>query len=197
MQRSMRAIYAFALWVSAAPALSAPFTVTVRGVDGRPLPGAVVQLRTAHMPSPSTRLRGPFVMAQQNIAFVPHVLIVPVGAAVAFLNRDAVRHHVYSFSTPKRFELKLYGKDESRAVTFDKPGIVALGCNIHDQMTGFIIVADTPYAVQAGPDGRATLDVPAGGATIDVWHPSIRTPANIYRQPLAVSGSGAVVQVKK
>lgn len=193
----MRIVYVLALLVSAAPALAAPYTVTVRGPDGRPLPGAVVQFHTVRMPPPASRLRGPFVMAQQNIQFAPRVLIVPVGAAVAFPNRDTVRHHVYSFSTPKRFELKLYGKDESRAVTFDKPGIVALGCNIHDQMTGFIIVSDTPYAVQAGADGRATLDLPAGAATIDIWHPTIRAPANIYHQPFTVSGAGAVVQVKK
>ena len=193
----MRALWIFALLFAAVPAAAAPFTVTVRGADGKPLPGAVVQLRNARQPAPSSRLRGPFVMAQQNIAFVPHVLIVPVGASVSFPNRDTMRHHVYSFSAPKRFELKLYGKDDTRAIVFDKPGVVALGCNIHDQMTGFIIVADTPYAAQAGLDGRVTLDVPAGPATIEIWHPAIRAAGNSYRQPLPVAGGSAVVQVKR
>ena len=66
---------------------------------------------------------------------------MPVGATVSFPNRDKVRHHVYSFSAAKKFDLKLYGRDETRSVVFDKPGVVALGCNIHDVMSGFIVVA--------------------------------------------------------
>ena len=95
------------------------------------------------------------VMAQENISFSPHVLIVPVGATVAFPNHDRVRHHVYSVSKPKKFDIKLYGRDETRTEAFDKPGVVALGCNIHDQMSGFIIVVDTPLPRR--PTRRATF----------------------------------------
>ena len=130
-------------------------------------------------------------MAQKNIQFVPHVLIVPVGASVSFPNRDKVRHHVYSFSKAKKFDLKLYGRDETRSVVFDKPGVVALGCNIHDAMSGFILVVDTPYAMQTGADGHVTIaNVPAGGATVRLWHPAIRAPDNMLAQAVTVAPSG-------
>ena len=106
-------------------------------------------------------------MQQHNIAFDPHVLIVPVGSTVGFPNLDKVRHHVYSFSKVKKFDLKLYGRDETRSVVFDKAGVVALGCNIHDSMSGFIIVVDTPYAMKTDANGRVVIaNVPAGSATV-------------------------------
>src|SRR5258706_807227 len=105
---------------------AASVTIDVRGADGRPLSGAVVLVDSRSGPAVPIGFPWPYVIAQQNISFQPHVLIVPVGATVNFPNRDAMRHHVYSFSRPKRFELKLYGRDETRSVTFDTPGLVAL-----------------------------------------------------------------------
>jgi len=116
------------------------------------------------------------------------VLIVPVGSTVSFPNKDKVRHHVYSFSAPKKFELKLYGRDETRSVTFDKPGAVSLGCNIHDGMIAFIFVSDTPFAAKTGADGSATVqDAPTGASTLLVWHPDLKARAPVAR-PLAVAG---------
>lgn len=168
---------------------AAPVSITVRGADGQPLAGAVVTVDSPRA-APATP-RGTYMMEQRNIAFSPHVLIVPVGASVAFPNRDRVRHHVYSFSKPKKFDLKLYGREDLRTVTFDKPGVVALGCNIHDTMSGFVFVTATPYAAQTAANGTATIaDVPPGGATVRVWHPSIRGPGNTLSQAVAVAPSG-------
>lgn len=165
--------------------------VIVRGADGQPLVGAVVTIDSPKKPAGPIRFPWPMVMAQQNISFNPHVLIVPVGATVSFPNRDRVRHHVYSFSKPKKFDLKLYGRDETRSETFDTPGIVALGCNIHDTMSGFVVVVDTPYAMQTDASGHVHIaDVPAGGATVSVWHPSIRTPGNRLSQPISIAATG-------
>ena len=131
----------------------------------------------------------PLIMAQQNVQFAPYVLIAPVGSVVSFPNKDKVRHHVYSFSTPKKFELKLYGKDESRTVTFDKAGAVSVGCNIHDTMIGFIYVSDTPFAAKSGADGLAVVrGVPTGGATLLIWHPDLKARAAVGRA-LAVAGA--------
>ncbi len=181
-----------ALFLTAGAARAATVAIDVRGADGKPLAGAVVLVDT-----PRKAVGGPikfdyaYQMAQQNIAFVPHVLIVPVGATVTFPNRDKVRHHVYSFSKAKKFDLKLYGKDETRSVTFDTPGVVALGCNIHDAMSGFLIVVDTPFAVQTDAAGHATITgVPAGTAAIRVWHPSIRATDNMLSQSAAVTAAG-------
>lgn len=184
----LRLVPLLAVLVPAA-GFAATATVRVRGLDGQPLAGAVVMIDSAARRS-GTPLRqaGPYVMAQQNIMFQPHVLVVPVGASVAFPNKDRVRHHVYSFSTPKKFELKLYGRDETRSIVFDKPGVIALGCNIHDAMSGFIIVVDTPFAATTDAAGQAVLvDVPAGAATLRVWHPSIRAPGNQLRATVAIA----------
>ena len=141
--------------------------------------------------APGTPMKAswPMIMAQQNVQFAPYVLIAPVGSVVSFPNKDKVRHHVYSFSTPKKFELKLYGKDESRTITFDKPGAVSLGCNIHDSMIAYIYVSDTPFAAKSGIDGLAMVrGAPAGGSTLLVWHPDIKARAAVSRA-LVVAGA--------
>jgi hypothetical protein len=125
------------------------------------------------------RFPWPYRMAQKDIQFEPFVLVVPVGADVSFPNLDAVKHHVYSFSPAKTFELKLYGKDETRVVHFDRPGVVELGCNIHDSMIAFILVVDTPYAAKTDAHGNASLrDVPAGPQAVTVWRPYLHAPGN-------------------
>ena len=97
------------------------------GSNGAAVPDAVVTVTSAHAPAGPIRFPWPNVVKQQNISFQPHVLIVPVGAEVTFPNMDNVRHQVYSFSKPKKFELKLYGHEETRTVVFDKPGVVSIG----------------------------------------------------------------------
>ena len=171
-------------------ACAATVDVSVRGPDGRPLDDAVVMVESARAPSGPIRFPWPMVMAQQNIAFSPHVLIVPVGATVTFPNRDRVRHHVYSFSKAKKFDIKLYGRDETRSETFDKPGVVALGCNIHDTMSGFIVVVDTPYVAQTDAQGHVRLEgVLEGAGRVTVWSPSIHAAGNELTQPITISGA--------
>ena len=186
------ALLAFAL--AAAPAAAAPVAVTVRGPTGAPLAGAVVTIEVPGRAAPTPR--GPYLIEQRDIQFQPRVLIVPVGATVGFPNRDKVRHHVYSFSKPKKFDLRLYGREDTRSVTFDRPGAVALGCNIHDAMSGFVFVTATPFAAQADGAGRVAWgDVPAGQATMRVWHPSIRAPGNSLSRPIAVGAVGYATTV--
>ncbi len=176
--------------LAASAASAARVDVQVRGRDGRPVADAVVTIDTPRRPAGPIRFSWPYTMSQKNIAFVPHVLVVPVGASVSFPNLDKVRHHVYSFSKPKKFELKLYGQDDTRSVVFDKPGVIAVGCNIHDAMSGFILAVDTPYAAKTDAAGHAILDVPAGAATLGVWHPSIRAAGNKVVQPIAIPDGG-------
>nr|QQZ50020.1 hypothetical protein JKL49_25860 [Phenylobacterium glaciei] len=115
------------------------------------------------------------------------MLIVPVGSNVNFPNKDNVRHHVYSFSPTKKFELKLYGRDESRSVLFDKAGVVALGCNIHDQMIAYVVVVDTAYAAKTGADGFALIrNAPAGNAVMTVWQPYVKTAKNQVVKTIAI-----------
>ncbi len=177
------------------PAAAADLTVMVRGEDGVPLSDAVVIVRPAVGAAPGQPIRyaWPLTMTQQNIAFDPYVLIVPVGSTVGFPNKDKVRHHVYSFSATKKFELKLYGQQEERTVTFDKAGVVALGCNIHDSMIGYIFVSDSPYAAKTNAAGEAVIRaIPPGAATVSAWHPDMKAPRPVAA-PMAAGGRQAVV----
>ncbi len=173
------------------PAAAADVSVTVKNAAGQPVKDVVVALTPAGGAHGPIKFDWPMRMAQQNIQFDPFVLIVPVGADVSFPNMDKVRHHVYSFSPAKRFELKLYGRDESRSVHFDKTGVVALGCNIHDRMVGFIDVVDTPYAAKTDAAGLVKLkDVPGGQALLKVWQPYLKAPNNEMTRTVAVPAQG-------
>jgi plastocyanin len=167
-------------------------TVRVRVVDGHgaPVANAVVTLHGAAPPAGPIRFVWPMRIAQRDMQFEPFVLIAPAGASVSFPNLDDVRHQVYSFSQPGPFELRLYGHDESRSVQFRNVGVIAIGCNIHDQMSAYIYVVDTPYAMRTGADGVAILDAPAGAARLRLWHPYLRAPGNTLERAMAV-GAGA------
>lgn len=168
---------------------AATVAIDVRGFDGKPLAGAVVTIETPK--APGVTVRGPYMIEQRDIAFQPHVLIVPVGATVGFPNRDRVRHHVYSFSKTKKFDLKLYGQEDSRTVLFDRPGVVPLGCNIHDSMNGFVFVTATPFAALTDQAGHVSMTgVPPGASVVRVWHPSIRAPGSTASQPVDVVATG-------
>jgi hypothetical protein len=100
------------------------------------------------------------------------VLAVRSGTRVAFPNSDNIRHHVYSFSPAKHFELRLYQGTPSEPVLFDKPGAVVLGCNIHDWMVGYVYVTDDPWFAVSDAQGRVQLDsVPVGSYAVSLWHP--------------------------
>jgi hypothetical protein len=177
-------------------AVAADLTVSVRTAAGAPVPNAVVTVHPAGgavvMPA---RLGWPADMVQRNLKFDPFVLLAPVGGQVSFPNQDTVRHHVYSFSATKRFELKLYGRGETRSITFDKAGAAAVGCNIHDGMIGFIKVVDTPFAAKTDAAGNAVIrNVPAGGATMKIWHPYMRGAGNEIARPITLPAQGAISQ---
>jgi len=181
----------------ATPAAAGDLTVMVTSPGGAPVKDAVVMVHPrGEAPHGPIRFSWPYVMNQKAMQFDPFVLVVPVGATVAFPNRDPFRHHVYSFSPAKTFELKLYGHDETRTVKFDKAGIVAVGCNIHDNMTAFIRVVDTPYAAKSDARGAAVIqDVPEGAVTVEVWHPYIKGGHDVARVVTATSGPLTVKMV--
>ena len=177
---------------------AADFSVSVRTSAGRPVPDAVVTLYpSGSAPAMSeAHFDWPMRMVQQHLQFSPFVLIAPAGATVAFPNLDNVRHHVYSFSLARPFELRLYGREETRTVRFDHVGVIALGCNIHDQMIAFIKVVDTPYAAKTGADGVAVLhDVLQGPATMHVWHPYLKAPANEVVRTVTIVRTAAAPEI--
>jgi plastocyanin len=111
-------------------------------------------------------------IAQNNKQFEPYVSVIRAGTAVNFPNRDNILHNVYSFSKAKPFQLPLYKDKAPQPVIFDEPGVVILGCNIHDWMVAYVYVADTPHFAKTGADGRAVLTgLSPGSYLIRVWHP--------------------------
>src|ERR1044072_171322 len=142
--------------------------VTVNDDRGRPVSDAVVYATAAG--ATSARPKRHVIVDQRDKQFVPYVTAVQVGTAVNFPNSDNIRHHVYSFSPAKKFELPLYSGIPAEPILFDKAGFVTLGCNIHDWMIAYIAVLPTPYFQVTGHDGRATLnDLPPGQYAISAW----------------------------
>lgn len=142
---------------------------TVVGTDGKGVGEAVVFVRD---PVPATAAHhAPQMVDQVNKTFVPELLPVVVGTMVRFPNHDQIHHHVYSFSPAKTFELPLYKGEDAAPVLFDKVGVVKIGCNIHDWMSGIILVLPTPYFTVTDQEGHFTLsDLPDGTYTLSAWH---------------------------
>lgn len=184
----------------AVAAAAEPAALRVQVVDGAGLPvrDAVVELHSAKG-APSGPIRFPWKMGmgQKNRQFTPGTLIVARGSTVAFPNLDDVRHSIYSFSKPARFEIELYGRDQTRTHTFAIAGTVKLGCNIHDEMRGYIRVTDTPFAGKTDHNGYVTLSgMASGGARLTVWHPQLRTPTGESTSAITVAGGAQSHKLK-
>jgi plastocyanin len=129
---------------------------------------------------------------QKGKAFLPLVTVVQAGTEIAFPNNDTVRHHVYSFSPAKIFELKLYSGTPANTVPFDKPGTVVLGCNIHDRMVAYIHVGNTPYFGKTDKAGKLSLDrLSAGKYRLKAWHYNLPAGASIPAQEITLAASAA------
>lgn len=176
------------------PAFAATVEVTITGTDGRPAASAVAELfplsgiDARSLPS---RLPNEAVVDQRNETFVPLVTVIRRGGRVAFTNTDRTMHHVYSFSTIKQFAFEIDAGGKSTAVTFDRPGVAAIGCNIHDAMVTFVYVADTPWTSRADASGRAEItEVPPGDYRVSVWDPQIMPGYHPEAATLKVTNSG-------
>jgi plastocyanin len=158
----------------AATGSAAELRVLVKDHHGKRVEDAVV-LATPLDPKNALRTKTPLdAIDQVDKQFVPYVKPVLVGSKVRFPNSDHIRHQVYSFSPAKKFELPLYGGTDAPPVVFDKPGVVVLGCNIHDWMVGYIYVSETPFFATTEAAGTATLeDLPPGEYSVRLWHPSM------------------------
>lgn len=173
----------------AVPADAASVQIQVIDTTGKALEDAAVFLEPRDAKQVSKPLQGAEI-TQIDKQFVPSVLVVTTGTSVAFPNRDTVRHHVYSFSSTKTFELKLYTGTSASPVVFDRPGIAVLGCNIHDAMTAWVVVVDTPYFARTRANGEASMsEVVPGNYRLRVWHPSMPVGAPASEQPLSVGNS--------
>jgi len=155
----------------------ADMTLTVMDQDNKPVKDAVIMLSTHSMSTPKMVA----IMDQVDESFVPRVLVIQKGQRVNFPNSDDIRHHVYSFSKPKTFEIKLYKGSEIPPIGFDKAGLVVLGCNIHDDMIGYIFVADNQYAVKTDKEGKVNLPAKQGDR-VSLWSERMIDGVNAIKQ---------------
>lgn len=144
--------------------------VQVQDAGGKPLPDVIVYAEADGGAALARPLR-PLVIEQRNLQFMPLVSAVQTGSLVSFPNNDKVRHHIYSFSPAHKFDQKLYSGTSAEPQLFDKPGLVVLGCNIHDKMVAYLRIVDTPYYAKTDISGIANLEIPVGGKfLLKAWH---------------------------
>jgi plastocyanin len=181
-----------ALLLAVAGALATPLAasaavlvISVQTPDGHALAGAVVTVRPLDGLS---RRQSPVhaVMDQVDRAFVPDLLVIPVGSTVEFPNSDATSHQIYSFSPAKRFQLPLYRGKPYPPTHFDQAGLVTLGCNIHDEMLAYLLVTDAPWFGRTEATGSWTVEVPRGHYRVELWHPRARDEAAELTRELTV-----------
>jgi plastocyanin len=166
-------------------AQGATLAITVHAADGHALQGAVV---TVHALDGAARHSAPLhaIVDQVNRAFVPDLIVIPVGSTVEFPNSDSVSHQIYSFSSAKRFQLPLYRGKPYPPEHFDQAGVVTLGCNIHDEMLAYVMVTDAPWYGRTDSAGTWTTEVPRGRYHVQIWHPRLRDSETDLARELTV-----------
>jgi plastocyanin len=158
-------------------ASAADLVLTVADAKGKPVADAVVSLLPLDAPAPpAAEPAAELSIPQRDSEFVPLVAAVRVGTSVRFPNEDTIKHHVYSLSAAKRFDLPLQGGGTSPAVLLDQPGVVSVGCNIHDWMRSYVVVLDTPWFARTDSQGLVTLVAPAGRYRREIWHYRLAQP---------------------
>jgi plastocyanin len=175
---------------------AATLTVQVSDASGQPLVDAVVYAESPGSPVP---LKSPRTVdiEQKGRKFLPVVTAIQAGTSISFPNNDTVRHHVYSVSTPRPFDIKLYTGQPANPIHFDKPGTVVLGCNIHDQMVAYVHVVSTPWFGKSDASGKVRLDdLPPGRYELKTWHPAMPLTAAIPSQAITLAKNDVSTAVK-
>ncbi len=175
-----------------AASVAATVVVSVRSSVGKPIEDAALVLEpVSAVPGKKRRT---VTIEQRDREFIPYVTVVETGTLIEFPNRDAFKHHIYSFSPAKLFEIKLYAGKPMVPVLFDKPGEIALGCNIHDWMEAYVLVVNSPHYGKTDADGLTTIrEVPAGQYRLRLWHP--RQKAQAPLRDIEITGVPASVKL--
>lgn len=191
----------FSLWMAARCALglllcgssrisdAASLSIQALKKDGQPLAGAVITVESEGRPLPAPEPVHA-VVDQIHLAFVPDVIVIPVGSSVSFPNSDAVSHQVYSFSSARRFQLPLYRGKPYPPVVFDRPGIVTLGCNIHDSMLAYVVVTAAPFFGRTDTEGTwSAANLPDGAYRVTLWHPLLNEGGRPIERVIEIDGT--------
>ncbi len=155
--------------LTGAAVTAAELSLQVRDSSGKAISDAVVVLHGQGSDTAATPAKAD--IDQIDKEFAPYVSVIRTGTAVRFPNKDNIRHHVYSFSPAKKFELKLYSGIPAEPVVFDKPGVITLGCNIHDWMLAHVLVTDSAWFARSDAKGELRINAPEGEYRLQIWHP--------------------------
>jgi plastocyanin len=168
---------------------AAPLSVQVVDSAGQPVADAAVYAEPASGQAPQKSVNKAQI-EQRGHRFLPQVTVVQTGTDISFPNNDTVRHHVYSFSPAKTFELKLYSGVPVNPVNFDKPGTIVVGCNIHDDMVAYIHVVPTPYFGKTGASGKIRLEgLMPGKYHVKAWHSALPAGTKIPEQDISIAAN--------
>jgi len=181
------------LW-KALGACAATLVVVVQLPDGKPLSGAIVTVHQSGAERPAAPVSA--IMDQIDRTFVPDLLVIPMGSTVEFPNSDSVSHQIYSFSPAHKFQLPLYRGKPYPPVRFEQPGLVTLGCNIHDSMLAYVLVTDAQYFGRTDATGSWTAEVPRGTYRVSVWHPRMHEDSELERQLMIGEGDRAALTLR-
>ena len=157
-------------------ARSGEITCQLKSTKGEVVTDAVVSLIPLEGAVPAVAPGAKVEIEQAGQEFEPYVTVVQSGTRVVFPNRDNVQHHVYSLSKAKKFELPLYNPGQQESLVFEVPGLVTVGCNIHDWMISHLVVVPTPWFGKSNAQGAVKLTAPAGRYRLELWHPRLGTP---------------------
>jgi len=195
-RRGRRVSLCFALVLAPLAFAAAPggsVRVEVKDPSGTAVADAVASLMPLEATPAVTPPAEPVIIVQNDEDFQPYVTVIVVGTRVNFPNQDKVAHHVFSQAKAKSFEIPRYRGEPKETILFDQPGIVPLGCNIHDWMLAYVVVLATPHFAKSPASGAVTLTgLPVGRYRLDVWHPRVREMAT---REIAVSSTDAAMQV--
>lgn len=190
MAQKLIHLASLAILLAGAPARAGTVGVDISDQQGRPAPNAVVALISQAGSATTGHLPAEAIIDQRRETFIPLVTILRKGGHVIFTNNDTTMHQVYSFSPIKQFEFELDQGRRSEPVVFDRPGVAAIGCNIHDRMITYVYVADTPWTALTDSKGHAHFsDVPSGSYRIEAWHPQLLAGRPTPSAALAVNGT--------
>jgi len=160
--------------------------------DNAPVGDVVVALHPLDAPVPVAPAGAEFELMQEGQEFIPYVSAVRIGTRLVLPNADTVEHHVYSQSDAAAFNFPLYEPGTAESVLLAEPGVVTVGCNIHDWMIAHVVVVDTPWFRTSGAGGAVELDgLPPGRYRAEIWHPRLR---RALEQDVVVAEEGPIVE---
>ena len=167
--------------------------ITLTDQSGNPVVDSVVSAYLQHQTDHDPIKSGKTVIIDQiDKEFINHVTPVQAGTTISFPNHDQIRHHVYSFSSAKNFEIPLYKGVPANPITFEQAGVVVLGCNIHDQMSAYIVVVNSPFFAKTDEQGHASLSLPAGDYELRYWHRDADEDRKNSKQAIKVAAGQTV-----